>query len=284
MMLIESANVSAGSGGRMKSRIVKRGLVISVVLLFSTTVVAATLDEVKRRGRLTVLCFPHQDSEFVSVNLDTGPMPKVGPVDSFRGLDVDLMAEFARRLGVAVDFRAVSEPNYGALIPDLLAGRADIIASSFTITENRAALVDFSLPYFRVFPVVVAREETIIWSIEDLRDLTIAVISGSANEEFLRGLGWESDRILPTAFTRDNYVAVLDREADAALVDSGTAEWKLPEHEGLVEAFRFDLHQDYGFAVPPGSDLLEPLNEMIEEMKHGGELARLLKKAGLSSE
>ena len=61
------------------------------------------------------------------------------------GFDVDLAGLLAAHLKVELDLRDLDWPD---LIPELRAGRLDCIISAMAWTPQRAALVDFSRPYF----------------------------------------------------------------------------------------------------------------------------------------
>ena len=239
----------------------------------------ADLDQIQDRGQLIVISFPHQQSEFIRTNLELGPTPETGSADHFIGADVDLMKLFAERLGVELVFRRVSEPSYGALIPDLLAGRGDLVASSFSITAERRKLVAFSDPYFTVFPVIVTRADSDIAAATDLKGRTAAAIRGSSHEEHLLRLGVMAKDIRGVSFTLDDFLAVAEGEVDFTLVDSIAANRYLDPDSQLKVAFRLPGTDDFGYAVPRTSTaLLAELNAFIAEMSESGELARIIEQ------
>jgi len=258
------------------SRIVVIGLVLAGIGASSPQ--ASHVAEIKSRDKLVMLSFPHQESVFVRTNVAAGPMPRVGTWNGFEGIDVELMHAFAESLGVRLEIRPVSEPSYGALIPELLAGKGDLIASSFTITEERKQAVDFSDPYFSVYPVILVRVGSPIASVADLAGKTAAAIPGSSQEEHLRGLGIAPDKLLSVDFRLETYTAVMDGEADFTLADSSSAMRFLHEYPKLKIAFRLAGEDAYGFAVPRDSDLREPLNRFLAEMKKNGELERIIRR------
>ncbi len=231
---------------------------------------------IRQRGKLVMLSFPHQKSIFVRTDVAKGAMPKFGTADRFSGIDVDLMMALAGSLGVELWIRPVSEPSFGALIPDLLAGKGDLIASSFTITEQRREQVVFSEPYYAVYPVIVARKGTTIESPADLTDKVASTIPGSSHEEHLRRLGVPAARLFRVSFVFEDYTAVLDGDADFTLVDSSSAERVLPKLKELEIAFRLPGEDHYGFAVPPGSNLIAYLNRFVAEMKRSGRLQEII--------
>jgi ABC-type amino acid transport substrate-binding protein len=247
------------------------------VLVSAVMVSAADLEEIQERGFLTVISFPHQASEFIRTNLEAGPTPEVGPPERFVGLDVDLMVAFADSQGVKVKIRRVSEPSYGALIPDLLAGRGDVIASSFSITEERMKVVNFSDPYFSVYKVVVAPAGAKIDSLEKIMGKKVAVIEGSSHHELLRELGVADENFVFVPFTNESFAAVLDGEADYTLQDSLASEQYLKTESRLEIKFRLAGEDSYGIAVPKESTaLLAALNDFLEEERASGRLAEAI--------
>lgn len=258
------------------SRIVAMGLVLAGIGASSPP--ESHLAEIKSRGNLVMLSFPHQESAFVRTNVVSGPMRRIGTANGFQGIDVDLMKAFAESLGVRLDIRPVSEPSYGALIPDLLAGKGDLIASSFTITAERKQKVDFSDPYYSVYPVILTRVGSPIAAVADLAGKRAAAIPGSSQEEHLRELGVASEKILAVDFRLETYTAVMDGEADFTLADSSSAMRFLHGYPKLRIAFRLPGEDEYGFAVPRGSDLREALNRFLAEMKTTGALERIIRR------
>lgn len=234
------------------------------------------LNAVGERGELVMIAFPHQLSTFVRTNLALGPTPKLGAPDHFIGIDVDIMARFAEYLGVKLMIRRVSEPSYAALIPDLLAGHGDVIASSLSITEERQKLVDFSDPYYYNYPVVVVAKGSPIAELTDLAGKMAALVPGSSHEEFLAELGISREWFVPVSFRSECYYALTEGQADYTLVDFSSAKRVLPKMPDLKVAFRLPDDDYYGFAVPPGSNLRPVLNRFLLELKTSGGMAEII--------
>ena len=239
-----------------------------------------TLDEIVASGELIMLTFPHQESVFSRTNLEQGtPMPRLGSAADFRGIDVDLMSSFADSLGVELRIRPVSEPRYSALIPDLLTGRGDLIASSLTITRERLQKVDFARPYFEVYPVIVTLADSELTGFEELQGHIGAVTAGSSHEQRLLRLGIEPSALARVDFTIETYAAVLEEEADYTLADSRSAMRYLSSEPRLKVAFRLEGSDQYGVAVPKDRpDLLGALNSFFDRAHRSGEIERALAK------
>jgi polar amino acid transport system substrate-binding protein len=256
----------------MRIRVVRTAMMVVLCSIW-TAAMAADLPEIRQRGTLTVISFPHQESEFVRTNLDAGPTPELGTVANFEGVDIDLMAAFADRIGVELRVRRVSEPSYGALIPDLLAGQGDLIASSMSITDERKKRVDFSDPYFTVEKVVVSRVDSSISDVAALDGKRAVVIEGSSHYEHLKKLGVPDDSFLFVGFTLECFTAVADGQADYTLQDSAAARHHLRNDTRLEIRFKLPGEDHYGFAVPKDSPkLLAELNRFIAKTRKTGKL------------
>jgi ABC-type amino acid transport substrate-binding protein len=253
--------------------------IVVVSMLGCWSVAAGDLAEIRERGQLTMITFPHQESRFSRTNLDAGPTPELGTADHFVGADVELMSAFADWLGVELAVRRVSEPSYGALIPDLLAGRGDLIASSLTITPERAKKVSFSDPYFTAYKVVVTKADAAIENVDQLAGKRAAVIEGSSHHEQLLAMGVPPESISFVNFTLECFTAVADGTADYTVVDSIAAANGLAAEPRLRIAFRLPGDDHYGFAVPKDSpELLAALNVFLDEMRQSGKLDEIVSR------
>ncbi len=232
------------------------------------------LAEIRSNGKLTMLCWPHQESRFIRRMVAEY---KEEGLRRFAGIDVDILRGFADSLGVSLEVKPMKQ-NFAELIPSLLDGDGQVIGSSLTITEARSRKIDFSVPYHQVKKVVVARRGSQLTSVADFAGKTASVVGGSSHEEHLLALGQEDLRILQTTFTFENYTEVVEGNADFTVVDSGSVERILeenPDFEALTTVFVFPRKDAYGFAMARESDLLAPLNAYLEKIQKSGELDRI---------
>jgi polar amino acid transport system substrate-binding protein len=229
------------------------------------------LAQVKARGKLVMLCFPVQGNSSVFVNLEAGPMRRVGTTEHFKGTDVELMALFSKELGVTLEIRPVSVPSYAELIPALLRGEGNVIASSFSITEERRQLVDFSIPYAQLHAYVFTRKASGITSPEDLLTRVGTALHGSNHYEHLRKLGVPESLIKRVEFPLDGYRAVESGEADYGVIEASTREIAIANRPGFEVVFELGVSDAYGVAIRKGSDLKAPLDAFITKIKASGE-------------
>lgn len=131
-----------------------------------------TLDEIKSSGEINIGVFS-----------DKNPFGYVDENGEYQGYDVYFANRIAEDLGVKVNFVSTEAANR---IEYLETGKVDLILANFTVTEERAQVVDFALPYMNVALGVVSPDSKVITSLDswDAND-KIIVISGTTAETYL---------------------------------------------------------------------------------------------------
>ena len=119
----------------------------------------------------------------IGVKFDVPPFGFKNPeTDEVEGFDVDLGKAIADALGVEPEFiEAISDNR----IPFLTDGTADLILSTMTITTDRDAEIDFSIPYYVAEGRVLVPEDSDVTGVEDLAGTTVCTATGSTYEENL---------------------------------------------------------------------------------------------------
>ncbi|MCE2881961.1 MAG: ABC transporter substrate-binding protein/permease [Planctomycetaceae bacterium] len=135
------------------------------------------------------------------------------------GFGVDIMEEVARRLGRTLELHRA---DWLALYDSLEAGRCDVLMNGFEVTEERAAVARFSVPYFAFGQQIVVRagEAGAVRTLGDLAGRRVAVLNGSASVDVLREAGFDDARILQYDDSLAPYTEVALGRADAALAES----------------------------------------------------------------
>jgi ABC-type amino acid transport substrate-binding protein len=129
----------------------------------------STMAELQAAGEITI-----------GVKFDVPPFGFKNPqTDAVEGFDVDLGQAIADELGVEPNFiEAISDNR----IPFLVDGTADLILSTMTITTDRDAEIDFSIPYYIASGRVLVPEDSDITGVEDLAGSTVCTATGSTYE------------------------------------------------------------------------------------------------------
>ncbi len=240
-------------------------------------------ETIRQRGKLVMLCFPTLGGG-VSPNLEHGATRRSGTSEHFVGLEVTLMEKLAARLGVELEIRTLEEPGYAPLLPALLEGRADLVASTLSITPERRKIVDFSIPYQVVYQVVLARQGSGIRSTDDLADKVAVAARGTSHHQHLKRMGISDQNLRLVEFVEEYFTELAEKRADFAIIDSlipdELDEFQNAQTENRLEvALTLPEVDSIAIALPPGSDLKQPLDALIRELTESGELEVLLKKA-----
>lgn len=107
-----------------------------------------------------------------------------------RGYDIYFAKRIGRDLGVEIEWVPVAPSER---VSCLLEGRADIVLASFTVTPQRAAQVDFALPYMKVTLAVISPNDDIITDMVELHGRTLIVCRGTTAEAWVEAVHPEID-------------------------------------------------------------------------------------------
>ena len=185
-------------------------LTLVLALLLSLTVSASaegfrTLDEIKESGKLVIGVFS-----------DKKPFGYVDEYGEYQGYDVYLARRLAEDLNVELVPVSLDAPNR---IEFLQSFKVDIVLANFTYTEERAAQVDFALPYMKVALGVVSPDSALITEPEQLNGKTLIVSKGTTAETFFEKNYPEVKLAKYDSYT-EAYIALLDGRGDALSTDN----------------------------------------------------------------
>ncbi|MBQ3270256.1 MAG: cysteine ABC transporter substrate-binding protein [Clostridia bacterium] len=166
---------------------------------------ARTLDEIKESGKLVIGVFS-----------DKKPFGYVDENGDYQGYDVYFARRLAKDLDVALELVSVDAPNR---VEYLTSAKVDVILANFTVTPERAEVVDFALPYMKVALGVVSPDAALITSIEDLRGKTLIVSKGTTAETWFTANEPEVNLLKFDTYT-ETFNALLDGRGDALSTDN----------------------------------------------------------------
>jgi len=242
--------------------IMKKHLTLAATLtlaLFSGLAHADRLDDIKQAGVLKVAAF---DSN-----------PPFGYVDQqtrqIVGLDVDYAKALADKLGVRLEILPTNPANR---VPLLTSRKVDLVLANFTITEERAKQVDFSIPYFASGQQFVAKKG-VLSSPDQLNSLRIGVDKGTVNEIVLRenypGATLVAYDDTPFAFTalRNGNVQAITQDGPKLIGLLAN----VPDKENY-EIPAFSISDDLiGIGIPKGETALKSfVDETLVELESSG--------------
>ena len=100
----------------------------------------------------------------------------------YSGLEIELAKALADKLGVEVEFTAVTAATRTELLDS---GDIDCVLATFTITDERKESWDFTTPYYTDHVTVLVEDAKGIKTLDDLMDKKVGVSSGSTSAKSL---------------------------------------------------------------------------------------------------
>ncbi len=192
------------------------------------------------------------------------------------GLDVDLVNEIARRMGVRAEITAV---GFDELVDAVAARRVDGAVSALPEMPWRTKEVAFSRPYIDAGLVLAVPGRSVMTGADDLSGKRVAAEWGSQGDALARDLAAKEEGAFELVLqeTADAALqAVIEGRADAAIVDAITLAL-VDRGAGTLKAAGPPLQPDpYVVYLPVGSArLLENVNAAMNAMEADGTLAAI---------
>ncbi len=215
----------------------------------------------------------------------------------YTGLEIELAKALADKLGVGIEFTAVTAATRTELLDS---GDIDCVLATFTITDERKESWDFTTPYYTDYVSVLVEDSKGIKTLDDLVDATVGVSSGSTSAKSLvkamieKGLisgdGFDEESFDPATWTTgikfrqyDDYptisTALSAGEVDAFCVDKSILAIYKTEGRSYIDA-EF-APQEYGIATTKGSGLSKVAEELVSASLSDGTIDKLIKDNGL---
>jgi len=198
-----------------------------------------------------------------------------------KGWDYDTVNEICKRINCVPEFK---EAAWDGIFPAMQAGEYDLLADGVTITDERAKIVDFSIPYVTIGQVLLVRaDET--GTVEDFKandDKLVGTQTGTTNQ-IVAEKNFANERISTYDDFGTAIVALLNGDVDGVVIDNVTASGFMNENPGKLKILgQLTSDEQLGFVFPPGSELKDAVNAALESMKADGTLDALNKKWGLT--
>ncbi|MDT8330427.1 transporter substrate-binding domain-containing protein [Roseomonas gilardii] len=168
------------------------GISLATVSTLALPARADTLDTIKSRKKL-----------MVAIDLGSPPFGQTDAQMQPTGSDVETAKLLAADWGMPLEIVQVTSPNR---VPFLLTGKADMVIASFSVTEERQKVIDFSRPYGVIQIVVAAKKGTDIKDYAALAGKRVGTTRGSSNDKEFTSLNtgaqivrYDDDATLVTA-------------------------------------------------------------------------------------
>ncbi|MFF5204475.1 ABC transporter substrate-binding protein [Streptosporangium sp. NPDC000396] len=189
------------------------------------------------------------------------------------GFDVDIVDLAAKKLGltqeiVDIDFAVIKS---GAA---MAAGKCDVAAAGMTITPERKANIDFSVPYFDATQALLAKKGLGVKSLDEIKakNLRLGAQASTTGLDYVKGKGLNPKEF---ADSPKELLGLQSGQVDVIVQDLPVVlTWlKKPEIADKFELVAsLDTGEQYGIGLKKGADpvLLKTINDAITTAKSDG--------------
>src|SRR5581483_5425852 len=169
-----------------------------------------------------------------------------------QGFDYELMKQFAKEHGLRID--VVIPTDASDVIPWLLAGKADVIATEMTVNDARSSQIAFSAPYLFTDEVLVQRaKDPPLKAIEELAGHTVVVRKSSSYRATLDALATKVSVHIDDAPEEQETEQIIQRVASGDLpmtiADRTIADVEIRAHAGAKTTVVVKAHDAIAFGV-----------------------------------
>ncbi|MGQ7625781.1 transporter substrate-binding domain-containing protein [Streptococcus suis] len=198
----------------------------------------------------------------------------------FEGLEIDIARKIADELGVDIEFTPVTAQTRGPLLDN---GQVDLVIATFTITEERKLLYNFTTPYYTDAVGFLVNKDSGIKTFTDLNGKTIGVAQGSITHTLISELA-DKYGIAVNFAELGSYpelsVSLRAHSTDAFSVDQSILSGYIGSKSELMD-FSFSA-SDYGIVTKlSNKDLNNYLNSLVEKWTSDGSLQAIYDANGL---
>lgn len=199
------------------------------------------------------------------------------------GLEYDVINEIAKRLNAKVEWNLSA---WDVMIESVRTGQFDIGADGITITDERAAQIDFTKPFITVeqYFLVRADEDRITdkQSFADDPDLLFGAQAGTSAFYTAIYDVLDGDEANPRVKIFDSFGASVQAlkagDVDAVIADQAASAGYIGADPGAFKQVGGAIKSDpLGFILTPGSDLVAPFDAALDQLESEGWLEERIK-------
>lgn len=213
----------------------------------------------------------------IAVPTDFPPYGFVGTDLKPQGLDVDMAAYIAGKLGVKIELVPVTSANR---IPYLQTRKADLVISTLGKNPEREKVIDFTAAYSPFYQAVFGPKSVAVKGPADLAGKSIAVTRGAIEDMELTRIAPGGADIKRFEDNNTTVSAFVSGQVQLLATGASVAGNMMVKNPQLGAEYKFVLKDSPNFiGVAKGEDPLRTkVNEIIAEAKKSGDLDRMAMK------
>ncbi|CQR24843.1 glutamine ABC transporter substrate-binding protein [Streptococcus varani] len=200
----------------------------------------------------------------------------------YTGMEIEIAKKVAAELGVKIEFTPVTAQTRGALLDN---GQLDMVIATFTITDERKELYNFTTPYYTdAVGFLVRKDSKIASNWEALDGMTIGVTQGSIQWGLLEEIAAEKGihfNFRELGSNSEVVVALAARRVDAFSIDQSILSAFLGKSNQLLDIQY--KPSEYGIVTKKSNtELANYLDQLVQNWNKDGSLQTIYNKFGLT--
>ncbi|MEI7981855.1 MAG: ABC transporter permease subunit [Bacteroidota bacterium] len=204
----------------------------------------------------------------------TEPMSFYDGNKNIVGFDIEFASYIAQKLGKRLE---VTDMEFGALLPALIAGKVDMIGAGLSITEERAKTVLFSESYYQSGIAAVVKGTptragmvTLMKTVDDIKNKRIGVLLGSIHDAYATRT-YPGAEILQYPNASDLLFALSSDKSDVAFFDQTSLKEIFSKNRdlGILAKNIFAVDIAAGFNKE-SNELRDQFNAFLKDIKANG--------------
>lgn len=211
-------------------------------------------------------------------------VPNFGYLDpksnKYSGMEIDIAKKVAKELGVKIEYTPVTAQTRGPLLDN---GQLDMVIATFTITEERKELYNFTTPYYTDAAGFLVKKGSGIDSWEDLDGKNIGVTQGSIQQSLLTEIAEEKG--LSFEFTElgsnpEVVIALAAQRVDTFSIDKSILSGFLGKQNEIIDLTYNP--SEYGMVTKKSNtELATYLDGLVQDWQADGSLQAIYDKYSL---
>lgn len=213
----------------------------------------------------------------IAINATFPPFESVKEgTHDYVGVDIDIARYIGQKLGKEVTF---TDMKFASLVPTLQSGRADMIVSAISPTDERKEVLDFTEPYYYPMKAIICQKGAGYDSFEKLKGQKAGASMGTTYVQELKDAG--GIEVVELDNTPLVVQDILNGRLAAGLFDAAQAAVFISQNDKL-EMHTLNLPivyaDTFAIALPKGSKDVATVDGILKEMQKNGEMHRILVK------
>ena len=207
----------------------------------------------------------------MATNAAFPPYEMVKDDGTFEGIDVEVAAAIAEKLGLEL---VVDDMGFDAALLAAQNGQSDIVMAGVTVTEERAAVMEFSDSYATGVQVVIVKEGSDV-TMDNLGEKMIGCQKATTGYIYASDTpengGYGEDHVIAYETGALAVEALKNGQVDCVIIDNEPAKAYVAANEGLTILDGEWVTEDYAIGMKKGNTaLLEAVNAAMTELKADG--------------